>query len=187
MAYKEGKCTNCGSLMRFEDGKDNHCIFCWAKNNEADALRALEDADFVFKNESQEIPTEKEKKEALMSYKTNSHISNSKRKTSSNLPSPKKPQENGERKISPTERVAMMQSKKLEIKTNKIVLYGFAATFLLVLVLSLALAIPMSINKQERREQLINTFIKINSKHQDLIDLEKNRIIISIRQEMKMK
>lgn len=36
-----------------------------------------------------------------MSYKTNSHISNSKRKTSSNLPSPKKPQEKGgEKKIS---------------------------------------------------------------------------------------
>lgn len=68
MAIREGRCSNCGSIIRVQDQEAAaRCIFCWAETPTDEAL-ALVDApsDHVFPNLDIEAPDEEERSATML-------------------------------------------------------------------------------------------------------------------------
>lgn len=68
MAIREGRCSNCGSIIRVQDQDETvRCIFCWAETPTEEALELVNaPADHVFPNLDIEAPDDEERSATML-------------------------------------------------------------------------------------------------------------------------
>lgn len=152
MAYKELKCKNCSSLIRFKQEEDQICIFCYAPNRYEEALEASESQDFVFPHQSYEKPDEEKFNQSLALYHPNKHHTTQGRKTTSSQPT--QAQEKKQQQAL-TEPVLSTSVELLDVHANKKVLWGSILSFVLIVSLIVGMTIPLTLQRNAAREKIL--------------------------------
>ena len=150
MAIREGRCANCGSIIKVDDrSSEAVCMFCWAHTPAQEALAiARNPGDYQFPNEAQPEPDEESRKRAFVGSASAGRKSPEATKVSKAQPRKQKPG-----KLSPAEKGASMKKEiiepRLEVKVKRALFAGVAALIVLVLVIALPLALTRDRHRQE--------------------------------------
>ncbi|MGI6076573.1 MAG: hypothetical protein ACOYCB_00205 [Fastidiosipilaceae bacterium] len=154
MAIKNGRCHNCGSIIRVDDKKDVAiCIFCNAKTDPQTAIEIEKNPDaYTFPNEKQEELTEDEKEVAFQGYRkvSDQNLRKAQLAAEAAHARAKKSQ-----KPSPSERVAELQTKPLKVNplSTKQIL-ALLGGIIVIIGIILAIALPMALERDSKREIL---------------------------------
>lgn len=156
MAVREGRCPNCGSLIRVNrEAAQSHCVFCWAPVDADEALKLAEDAsNHHFPMETYSEPDFSQQEQVMKAYRVAGSQAGAKpRKTASAQPVKRKEQ----KKLTPAEQVAKLNAVVEPVETNRRVLVGALVAFVALFVVSAVVFIPLRNHHFEHRNQLLTT------------------------------
>ena len=160
MAVKNGRCPNCGSLIKVNDAENQAaCMFCYAVFTPAQAITAnLQPGDYTFPNEEQPEPDDEVRALAFSNYR-NVHVD-----VQRTQPAPPKTTRLADSdKLTPAEKVALQHKDIVEpkmTKTNKIALPVIIGGLLVLLAV---IFVPVTIDRENKRKELISRMNEIDT------------------------
>ena len=152
MAIREGRCKNCGSIIRVDDSKDDAvCLFCWAHTAPQEAIQIARNPDqYSFPNEPQDEPSAEDRDEALNMVSWGTRAGGAPIVHSA-APSSARKQKKG---LTPAEKVAQSKKEIIEPKMSKrgrrITLAASLGAILLIAVIS----VPLMLTRESHRGAL---------------------------------
>ncbi|HHX36480.1 MAG TPA: hypothetical protein GX717_00690 [Clostridiaceae bacterium] len=160
MAIKNGRCQNCGSIIRVDEKEEQAiCIFCNAKTDTQLALEIEKNPNaYTFLNEPQPELDEEEQAQAFKGYRKVSSQNLRKAQLAAEAAHARAQKS---QKPTPSERVAELQTKPLKVKplSAKQILAVIAGALVLIGII-LAISLPMALERDSKREELTD---QINS------------------------
>lgn len=154
MAIKNGRCANCGSIIRFDDRNEYAvCPFCNAKTEGKTALDIeANPKKYTFLNEPQEELSEEDAALAMVGYKSKDSAAARKARLTAEA---SRARSKVDAQPTAAERVAALRSKPIEIPkttTKQRLLIG--GGIVLILGLLVGISLPLVIRRDNMRSQL---------------------------------
>lgn len=154
MAIKNGRCQNCGSIIRLDDQNEQAvCIFCHAKTPVETALAIEADPGaYTFPNEPQPELSEDDREIGLIGLKS---VNTQQLKKAQQAAEAAQARAQKSAKPSPAERVAALQTKPIAVpKLNAKQIGAIIGGSLAFVALILAFTLPPYLSRQSHRAAL---------------------------------
>lgn len=176
MALKEGRCTNCGSILILESNQEKgHCLYCDAVFDSAKAFELAEDASgYVFPNEVQPA------------YEGPNLDPPSSRPTIDLSQFDKKEEKTPSKAGSNNERIVLNKSEVPTLNLSKKQILTLTALSLIIIGLFVAVMLPVGLVRTRNRNAIAETF---SQKHHesfvlgddlDIRTLSNSQVIIAL-------
>ncbi len=185
MAKIDGKCANCGSIIRIDNKSEkSRCPFCWAETDNTLAQNLFEDdSNHSYKNENYTQPTDDERLNLIRGGNSVNHVSS---KRTSTQVQPKKKKDNGP---SAVEKVKAMN--KAIVRVPRVPLKKWLIVFLIpavLLILFLAISLPTYFSRINKRAELLellknNKSFNISDSSHFSIDGLSNELLLFVSDE----
>lgn len=158
MAIREGRCQNCGSIIKVDEAKDDAvCLFCLAHTAPSTAIAIAQNPEaHEFPNEPQEA-TEEDRALAMQGAGLQVHGT-----AKVSKPAPKKTKKAG---LSPAEKVAQSKKELVVPSVARRDLVKVIGASVLLIAVVVGVFLPVTLNRNQKRAELQAQWSELKEGH----------------------